>query len=296
MNTSILTTELRNQRTMDIDIMPIKEFLTIMNEEDQKVAFAVKEQIPKIESAVKVVIESLKKGGRLIYVGAGTSGRIGVVDAVECPPTFSTDFEMVRGLIAGGEKAFVKAIEGIEDSKEQGENDLKQIKLTDKDTVCGLAASGRTPYVIGALEYANSIGASTVSIACNKGSAIGKIASIPIEVLAGPEVLTGSTRLKAGTAQKLVVNMISTASMIGMGKVYKNLMVDLQLTNKKLIERAKTIVIEATGVDYKTADFYLEKSNKSPKIAIVMILARCDYEEAVKRLEETDGFVRDAIK
>lgn len=296
MNTSILTTELRNQRTINIDIMPIKEFLTIMNEEDQKVAFAVKEEIPKIVSAVKVVIGSLKKGGRLIYVGAGTSGRMGLLDAVECPPTFSTDFEMVRGLIAGGEKAFVKAVEGAEDSKEQGENDLRHINLTDKDTVCGIAASGKTPYVIGALEYANSIGAYTVSIACNKGSAIGEIANIPIEVLVGPEVLTGSTRLKAGTAQKMVVNMISTASMVGMGKVYKNLMVDLQLTNNKLIERSKTIIMEATGVDYKTADSYLEKSNKRPKIAIVMILAECDYEEAVTRLEEANGFVRDAIK
>lgn len=296
MNINILTTELRNQKTIDIDIMPVNEFLTIMNEEDQKVAFAVKEEIPKIELAVQAVIQSLKKGGRLIYIGAGTSGRIGLVDAVECPPTFSTDFELVRGMIAGGERAFVKAVEGAEDSKELGEKDLKDIKLTDKDTVCGIAASGRTPYVIGALEYANSIGASTVSISCNKGSAIGKIANIPIEVLVGPEVLTGSTRLKAGTAQKMVANMISTASMIGMGKVYRNLMVDLQPTNEKLVERSKTIIMEATGVDYKTADSYLEKASRKPKIAIVMILAQCDYDVAVKRLEEANGFVRDAIK
>lgn len=296
MNTSNLTTESRNQKTSDIDVMSIKEILTIMNEEDQKVAFVVKDEIHKIQCAVKAVIESFKKGGRLIYIGAGTSGRIGLLDAVECPPTFSTDFEMVRGLIAGGEKAFVKAVEGAEDSKELGEEDLIHIDLTDKDTVCGIAASGKTPYVIGALEYANNVGASTISISCNKGSAIGKIANIPIEILTGPEVLTGSTRLKAGSAQKMVVNMISTASMLGMGKAYKNLMIDLQPTNKKLIERSKTIIMEATGVDYKTADEYLEKSNKRPKIAIVMILAECDYEEAIKRLADSNGFVRDAIK
>lgn len=291
-----LTTETRNERTMNLDEMPIHDFLTVMNEEDAKVAQAVKQEIPQITKAVEKIIAAFRKGGRLIYIGAGTSGRIGLLDAVECPPTFGTKPEEVVGLIAGGEKAFIKAVEGAEDSKELAYEDLKAIQLSDKDVVVGIAASGRTPYVIGGLEYAKEIGAQTIAVSCNKNSAVGQAAEVAIEVVNGPEVLTGSTRLKAGTSQKLVCNMLSTASMVGFGKVYGNLMVDVQLTNEKLVERAKRIVMEATSCDYQTAEEYLAKSNQRPKVAIVMILTGFTYEEAVERLEKTDGFVRKAIQ
>ncbi|MDM5189437.1 N-acetylmuramic acid 6-phosphate etherase [Bacillus sp. DX4.1] len=291
-----LTTETRNEKTMNLDEMSTIEFLTVMNEEDAKVADGVKLELPQIAKAVEAIVEAKRKGGRLIYIGAGTSGRIGLLDAVECPPTFGTEPEEVVGLIAGGEKAFIKAVEGAEDSEELGIQDLKDINLTNKDIVVGIAASGRTPYVIGGLEYANSIGAQTVAVSCNKGSAIGKKANIAIEVNNGPEVLTGSTRLKSGTSQKLICNMLSTASMVGIGKVYGNLMVDVQLTNKKLVERAKRIVMEATSCDYETAELYLAKADNKPKIAIVMILTGFSKEEAVQRLEETQGFIRQAIK
>ncbi|PHF11914.1 N-acetylmuramic acid 6-phosphate etherase [Bacillus wiedmannii] len=291
-----LTTEARNDKTMNLDEMSIIEFLTVMNEEDAKVADRVKLEIPQIATAVEAIIEAKRKGGRLIYLGAGTSGRIGLLDAVECPPTFGTAPEEVVGLIAGGEKAFIKAVEGAEDSKELGIQDLKDIHLKNTDVVVGIAASGRTPYVIGGLEYANSIGAQTVAVSCNKGSAIGKEAKITIEVNNGPEVLTGSTRLKSGTSQKLICNMLSTASMVGLGKVYGNLMVDVQLTNEKLIERAKRIVMEATSCDYETAELYLAKADNKPKVAIVMILAGFSKEEAIQRLGETQGFIRQAVK
>lgn len=290
-----LTTEARNEKTMNLDEMSIVEFLTTMNKEDEKVAKAVNDEIPSIAKAVEAIIEVKKQGGRLIYIGAGTSGRIGLLDAVECPPTFGTNPEEVLGLMAGGEKAFIKAVEGAEDSKDLGKEDLQNIGLTNGDIVVGIAASGRTPYVIGALEYARSIGAPTVAVSCNKGSDIGRIADISIEVVAGPEVLTGSTRLKAGTAQKLICNMLSTASMVGVGKVYGNLMVDVQLTNEKLVERAKRIVMEATSCTYDTAEEYLEKTNSNSKLAIVMILTGLSYEESLQRLETTKGFVRQAI-
>ncbi|MEE6132627.1 MULTISPECIES: N-acetylmuramic acid 6-phosphate etherase [Bacillaceae] len=290
-----LTTEARNEKTMNLDEMSIVEFLTTMNKEDEKVAKAVNDEIPSIAKAVEAIIEVKKQGGRLIYIGAGTSGRIGLLDAVECPPTFGTNPEEVLGLMAGGEKAFIKAVEGAEDSKDLGKEDLQNIGLTNGDIVVGIAASGRTPYVIGALEYARSIGAPTVAVSCNKGSDIGRIADISIEVVAGPEVLTGSTRLKAGTAQKLICNMLSTASMVGVGKVYGNLMVDVQLTNEKLVERAKRIVMEATSCTYETAEEYLEKTNSNSKLAIVMILTGLSYEESLQRLETTKGFVRQAI-
>ncbi|WP_459501871.1 N-acetylmuramic acid 6-phosphate etherase [Bacillus sp. C1] len=291
-----LTTETRNEKTMNLDEMSTIEFLKVMNEEDAKVADAVKLELPQIAKAVEAIVEAKRKGGRLIYIGAGTSGRIGLLDAVECPPTFGTEPEEVIGLIAGGEKAFIKAVEGAEDSKELGVQDLKAMNLSEKDIVVGIAASGRTPYVIGGLEYANSIGVQTIAVSCNKGSAVGKEANIAIEVNNGPEVLTGSTRLKAGTSQKLVCNMLSTASMVGLGKVYGNLMVDVQLTNEKLVERAKRIVMEATSCDYETAESYLEKADNKPKIAIVMILAGFSKEEAIQRLEKTKGFIRQAIK
>ncbi|MEI4802969.1 N-acetylmuramic acid 6-phosphate etherase [Bacillus sp. FJAT-51639] len=291
-----LITETRNKKTMNLDEMSTIDLLTIMNEEDAKVAEAVKQELPQIAKAVEAIVATKRKGGRLIYIGAGTSGRIGLLDAVECPPTFGTDSEEVIGLIAGGEKAFIKAVEGAEDSKELGIQDLKNINLTNKDIVVGIAASGRTPYVIGGLEYANSIGTQTVAVCCNKDSAVGKVATIAIEVVNGPEVLTGSTRLKAGTSQKLICNMLSTASMVGIGKVYGNLMVDVQLTNEKLVERAKRIVMEATSCDYEIAETYLVKADNKPKIAIVMILIGLSKEEAMKKLAETQGFVRQAVK
>lgn len=290
-----LTTESRNEKTMHLDQMNALNFLEVMNEEDMKVAIAVKQELPNIAKAVEIIVAAFKNGGRLIYMGAGTSGRIGLLDAVECPPTFNTSSEKVLGLIAGGENAFIKAVEGAEDSLELGPNDLKEIQLTKKDVLVGLTASGRTPYVISGLEYAKNIGAKTIAVSCNKDSETGKVAEIAIEVVSGPEVLTGSTRLKSGTAQKLVCNMLSTASMVGIGKVYGNLMVDLQLTNEKLVERAKRIIMEATSCSYKTAEDYLEKANRKPKIAIIMILTNVSYEDAVGRLEAAEGFVRNAI-
>jgi N-acetylmuramic acid 6-phosphate etherase len=287
-----LTTELRNPKSMELDNKSIKEVLLLMNEEDATVPLAVKKEIDNIESVVKEVVKAFKNGGRLIYVGAGTSGRLGILDASECPPTFGVEPTLVQGLIAGGEKAILKAIEGAEDDEESGQLDLKAISINEKDVVVGIAASGRTPYVIGALKYANEVGATTASISNNKHSVIGKIAQIAIEVETGPEVLTGSTRLKAGTAQKLVLNMISTASMIGIGKVYENLMVDVQPTNKKLIERSKRIIMEATGVDYNTAQTYFLRANQEVKPAIVMILLNCSYEEALDKLEKSNGFIR----
>jgi N-acetylmuramic acid 6-phosphate etherase len=290
-----LSTETRNNKTSNLDEMTTKQILTAMNEEDHNVPTAVGIEIEHIEKLVLKVIESFKKKGRLIYIGAGTSGRLGILDAVECPPTFGTETEMVQGLIAGGLKAFTVAVEGAEDREDFAVEDLKQINLNENDIVIGIAASGRTPYVIGGLKYAKEVGASTGSIACNKNAEISKYAEISVEVVAGPEILTGSTRLKAGTSQKLVLNMISTASMIGIGKVYKNLMVDMQPTNIKLIERSKRIIMEATDVDYETATKYYEQANKNVKVAIVMILVQCNYEEAIEKLKEADGFVRKTL-
>ena len=290
-----LTTEARNQHTMHLDEMTTLDILRTMNKEDQQVLTAIKEQLPQIEKATKYAIESFNKNGRLIYVGAGTSGRLGVLDAVECVPTFGTSPEMVQGIIAGGMKALYEAAEGAEDDPELGANDLKSIQLSENDTVIGIAASGRTPYVIGALQYANSKKASTVSISCNKDAVMSQYASVAIELLTGSEVLTGSTRLKAGTSQKMVLNMISTASMVGIGKVYQNFMVDLKPTNEKLEERSKRNIMEVTGVDYETAASYFEKSKHQVKIAIVMILLQCSYEDAINKLKNSDGLVRRAL-
>ncbi|PGM87714.1 N-acetylmuramic acid 6-phosphate etherase [Bacillus cereus] len=290
-----LSTEHRNEKTTNLDEMSIKEVLQSMNEEDRTVALAVEKEIEHIEKVVQTVIKSFEEEGRLIYIGAGTSGRLGILDAVECPPTFGTDDKMVQGFIAGGLKAFTKAVEGAEDREELAEEDLKSIGLNEKDTVIGIAASGRTPYVIGGLKYAHSVGASTASISCNKNAEISKYAKINVEVETGAEILTGSTRLKAGTAQKLVLNMISTASMIGVGKVYKNLMVDVQSTNEKLVERSKRIIVEATGVSYEVAAEYYEKANRNVKVAIVMVLLQCEYGEAKEKLKEAKGFVKKAL-
>ncbi len=291
-----LSTEKVNQNTLKIDTASSGEILRMMNKEDQKVASAVKDVIPEVEKVVDAVVKSISSGGRLIYMGAGTSGRLGVLDAVECPPTFSVGSDVVVGLIAGGEKAFVKAVEGAEDDEGLGASDLKEIGLTNGDTVVGIAASGRTPYVIGGLRYAKEIGATTVALSCNTGSKISAEAEMAIEVDAGPEALTGSTRLKAGTAQKMVLNMISTAAMIKLGKAYGNLMVDVNISNYKLEQRAIGIIESITGTDKETAAATLKKANNEVKTSIVMITLGCEYEEAKSRLEDADGYVRLAIE
>ena len=267
-----------------------------MNAEDQKVAQSVEKELPSIEKVIQQTIQSFKKGGRLIYLGAGTSGRLGVLDAAECVPTFGVSPDMVIGLIAGGEEAMTVAVEGAEDSVELGRQDLIDLKLTENDMVIGIAASGRTPYVIGALDYANEIGATTGTIACNKQAEISKHASFPIEVDCGPEFLTGSTRLKSGTAQKLILNMISTISMVGIGKVYNNLMVDVKPTNDKLVERAKRIIMQATEADYETAADYFEKADQNVKLAIVMLLTNSEKEEAAAKLVQSEGFVKGTLE
>lgn len=292
---SKMTTEARNPLSVELDNMTPLEVVTLMNNEDTKVPQAIKPHLEQIATAVQWCINSLENGGRIIYMGAGTSGRLGVVDASECPPTFGVPAEMVVGLIAGGERAFIKAVEGAEDSAQLGADNLRELELNSHDTVIGLAASGRTPYVIGGLEYANSLGCNTVAISCNENSAIGKVAKLAIEIIVGPEVLTGSTRLKAGTAQKLVLNMISTASMVGIGKCYKNLMVDVMQSNEKLHVRAQNIVMEVTGISREEAKATLELANGSVKKAIVMILANCNGEEADSKLAVAHGHVRKAI-
>lgn len=290
-----LATERRNERTMNLDEMTVEQLLVVMNEEDQSVPHVIKQELPIIAKVIERAIASFKRGGRLIYIGAGTSGRLGILDAAECVPTFGVSPDMVVGLIAGGERALVKAVEGAEDSEDLAVHDLKALHLNENDTVVGIAASGRTPYVVGGLDYAQEVGATTAALSCNKGSNISDHAEFKIEVETGPEVLTGSTRLKAGTAQKLVLNMISTASMIGVGKVYQNLMVDVQPTNEKLEVRATRMIAEATGVDEQTAARYFDSSNGHVKTAIIMILADVSYAEAVERLQRANGFVRDAI-
>ncbi|WP_018751718.1 N-acetylmuramic acid 6-phosphate etherase [Paenibacillus sanguinis] len=291
-----LNTEKRNPSTADLDRLSTGKILELMQEEDAKVSLAVKAKLPEIERVARCVIRSFKQGGRLIYIGAGTSGRMGILDAVECVPTFGTNPEMVQGVIAGGEKAIRTAVEGAEDSPELAMEDLAKLSLSEKDTVLGIAASGRTPYVIGGLQYAAGIGATTASLACNQDAVISKHAQYPIEIVTGPEVLTGSTRLKAGTAQKMVLNMISTTAMIGIGKVYSNLMVDVQPTNEKLVTRAKSIISEIAGCDFATASNYYELSGHQVKVAVTMLLAGVSCEEARQRLEQSDGFIRKALE
>lgn len=294
-NLERLLTEQRNLNTKHLDDMSILEFLKIMNDEDASVAGKVNEQLPQIEIAVQHCIQAIRQGGRIVYIGSGTSGRLGVLDAVECPPTFSTTTEVI-GIIAGGDTAFVKAKEGAEDQESQGSADIEQAGIIDKDVVIGIAASGRTPHTIGALQRARQLGAYTVALSCNPNSSIGTVADLAIEVAVGPEVITGSTRLKAGTAQKLVLNMISTATMVGLGKTYQNLMVDLKPSNEKLVERSKKIIMEATECSYETACAYFEASEHKPKVAIVMLLCQCDKQEAIKRLAHHDGFIKKAME
>ena len=291
-----LSTETRNPETMNLDEMSSLEIVQAMNKEDIKVPQIITHLLPLIAKVVDICAVALKTKNRIFYMGAGTSGRLGIVDSSECPPTFNASPNEFIGLIAGGERAFIKAVEGAEDSEDLGKDDLIKRNFCKNDICIGLAASGRTPYVIGGLKYAKSIGAQTVSISCNKDAKISKFADYPIEAIVGPEVLTGSTRLKAGTAQKLILNMISTGAMIRVGKSYQNLMVDLQMTNKKLERRGVNIIKEATSVDDEEAKKYIEKAKGSVKIAIIMILTNCEYEDAIKRLEKADGKVRIAIK
>lgn len=294
-NLNQMTTETRNPRTMQLDTMTVHEFATVMNAEDQTVAPSVHQALPAIEAAIQAITAAFKQNGRLFYIGAGTSGRLGVLDAAECVPTFGTPPEMVQGLIAGGMKAMTVAVEGAEDSQELGRTDLEDRKLTANDVVVGIAASGRTPYVIGGLDYAQKVGAATVSLACNASAEISRHAQIAIEVPAGPEVLTGSTRLKAGTAQKLVLNMLSTGAMVGIGKVYKNLMVDVQPTNEKLVVRSKRIIQQATGCDTATAAKAFEAANRHVKLAIVMILTDQPSTIAQTLLNRANGFISKAV-
>ena len=292
---SVLVTESRNKETMGLDQMTPLEIVTVMNREDGKAVEAVEEVLPQIAQAIAWCTDSLKQKGRIIYIGAGTSGRLGVLDAVECPPTFGVSPDVVVGLMAGGTPAFVKAVEGAEESQTMGEEDLKEIHLSPADIVIGLAASGRTPYVIYGLRYAKKIGCRTVAVSCNRDSEIGKEADLAIEPVPGPEVLTGSTRLKAGTVQKMVLNMISTGSMVGIGKVYQNLMVDVVQTNMKLITRAENIVMTATGCTREEARDSLEEAEGSVKLAITMILLQCGAKSAKTRLNRAGGYVRNAI-
>ena len=290
-----MTTETRNTASENLDCMSALEIVTLMNREDAKIAPAVEQQLPQIAKAVDLCVSSLENGGRIVYMGAGTSGRLAAIDAAECPPTFGVSKDTVIGLIAGGNQIEISLVNDKEDSPECGKTDLQGIGLTGKDIVVGIAASGRTPYVIGGMEYAKSLGCNTVSIACNGNSEIGKRATVAIEVIVGSEVLTGSTRLRAGTSQKMILNMISTASMVRFGKVYRNLMVDVVQTNEKLVVRAQGILMEATGITGEEAVSVLEEAGGSVKKAIVMVLASCSAEDAQKRLDKARGHVREAL-
>lgn len=294
---SKITTEQRNPHSMDIDARSTEEILKIINEEDKTVPYAVEKELPYIAQAVELIVKAFKNGGRLLYFGAGTSGRLGVVDASECPPTFGTPFGMIEGYIAGGKEAMFRAQEGAEDYEVNGAKDVIHAKVTNKDVVCGIAASRRTPYVIGAVKKAKEIGATTLFITCNPRENFNiKEVDVAICPYVGPEVIMGSTRMKSGTAQKLVLNMLTTTSMIRMGKVYENMMIDLQMTNKKLVERSKKIVMTITGVNYDEAAEYLKQADGHVKTALVMIKAKVDAEEARSRLLKADGFVRKAIE
>lgn len=293
-NLSSLTTEGRNERTTDLDVMTPLEFAQVMCEEGVRAASCVGEVLPEVAVAIEWAADAIAAGGRLVYMGAGTSGRLGVLDASECPPTFGVSADTVVGLIAGGEGALTDAAEGAEDDAEAGAADLRRIGLAGRDVVVGIAASGRTPYVIGGLRYARSLGAKTIALACNQGSAIGAEADLSIEPVPGPEVLSGSTRLKAGTVQKLVLNTISTGCMVRLGKAYQNLMVDVQPTNEKLVARARRIVCEATGCTPEEAERALAECS-GVKAAIVSLLVGCGADEAERRLDEAGGSVRGAI-
>ncbi len=291
-----LLTETININTKNIDNVSTIDMVKMFNSEDKKVPKEIEKNLDKIAEAIDVIYEKIKKGGRLIYIGAGSSGRLGILDASECPPTYGVSDELVQGLIAGGKDAMFKAKEGAEDSYDLAVEDLINKNLSSKDIVVGIAASGRTPYVIGGLKYANKVGAFTISLSCNQNSKISELSKIDISILVGPEVITGSTRLKSGTAQKLVLNMLSTGTMIKLGKVYGNLMVDIKATNEKLIERAKNIVCEATGITRNIAEDVLLKTNYDVKLAIFMIISGLEIEESRKKLEKHGGYIAKSLK
>ena len=293
---STLITEQRNSNSMHVDSLSALEIVQLMNDEDKQVPLAIEKCLPQIAQAVECIVAAFQQGGRLVYIGAGTSGRLGVLDASECPPTFGVPPEMVKGIIAGGERALRHPIEGAEDSKAQAVADLQTIQFSSKDVLVGIAASGRTPYVIGALEYAESLGSVTVSIASNPNSAMANIVDIAIDTVVGAEVLTGSSRLKSGTAQKLVLNMLTTASMILMGKCYQNLMVDVQASNEKLKARAIRIVMQATDCDKALAEETLKQADQNAKLAIMMILSGLDRAQAETLLEKHQGKLQLALK
>ena len=293
---STLITEQRNLNSMHVDSLSALEIVQLMNQEDKQVPLAIEKCLSQIAQAVECIVAAFQQGGRLVYIGAGTSGRLGVLDASECPPTFGVSPEMVKGIIAGGEHALRHPIEGAEDSKAQAVVDLQTIHFSSKDVLVGIAASGRTPYVIGALEYAKSLGSATVSIASNPNSAMANIVDIAIDTVVGPEVLTGSSRLKSGTAQKLVLNMLTTASMILMGKCYQNLMVDVQASNEKLKARAIRIVMQATDCDKALAEETLKLADQNAKLAIMMILSGLDRAQAEALLEKHQGKLQLALK
>ena len=291
-----LVTEQRNPRSRNLDRFNPTAVLRLINSEDQTVSQAVAREIPRIAKAVELVVSVFKKGGRLFYIGAGTSGRLGVLDAAECPPTFGTDPKLVQGIIAGGYKALVRSQEGSEDDREGGRLAIKKNRITKNDVVCGIAASRRTPFVLAALEEAKRIGAGTIYLTCNPSSkAPHPMVDVLIAPVVGPEVVTGSTRMKAGTATKLVLNMLTTASMVRMGKTYGNLMVDLKATSQKLVERSKRVIMIVTGCDYETAERFLKQARGHVKTAIVMQEAGCSYPKAQDRLAKARGFVREAI-
>ena len=293
---STLITEQRNPNSMHVDSLSALEIVQLMNEEDKQVPLAIEKCLPQIAQTVECIVAAFQQGGRLVYIGAGTSGRLGVLDASECPPTFGVSPEIVKGIIAGGERALRHPIEGAEDSKAQAVVDLQTIHFSSKDVLVGIAASGRTPYVIGALEYAKSLGSVTVSIASNPNSAMANIVDIAIDTVVGPEVLTGSSRLKSGTAQKLVLNMLTTSSMILMGKCYQNLMVDVQASNEKLKARAIRIVMQATDCDKALAEETLKQADQNAKLAIMMILSGLDRAQAEALLEKHQGKLQLALK
>lgn len=290
-----MITESRNSASENIDMLSTLEMLKVINDEDKKVALAIERILPNIAQVVDKIVEAFAKGGRLIYSGAGTSGRLGILDASECPPTFGTKPEQVVGLIAGGHKAIFQAVENAEDNVQMGADDLKNLNFNARDVLIGIAASGRTPYVKGAIEYAKSLGATTAYLGCNPNGILASIADINLVPVVGPEVVTGSSRLKAGTAQKLVLNMLTTGSMIRSGKVYGNLMVDVESTNQKLVIRQRKIVMDATDCTEEEAIKALDACNGHCKTAIVMILTNTTADEATKLLEKHNGFIRKAI-
>lgn len=288
---SSMITETRNPASVEIDQLPTLEMLRVINQEDQQVALAVSQLLPEITRAVDAIAAAFGKGGRLVYIGAGTSGRLGILDASECPPTYGVSAEQVVGLIAGGHKAILQAVENAEDDTELGAQDLKNIQFCANDVLVGIAASGRTPYVLGAMAHARAVGATVCSISCNPGSPLAQTADISMVAVVGPEIVTGSSRMKAGTAQKLILNMLSTGAMIRTGKVYGNLMVDVEATNAKLVERQKRIVMEATDCERAVAERALAQADNHCKTAIVMILAGLTADEARTRLQSSNGFI-----